>query len=442
MACSSKSYAAAYERENPITLAEASRRARERREKTEAAAAVPAPPGSAKKYDNEMQLGAGGVAYDVPTPAHVVLHAKPDDARYATGADPTGRYAPPPSVVALTGEWFLSVVLVKDISESPANAMAINAKARTTRTFHMSDLKGIQHFVKSFAEMNLAPLAQVALSYLQHASVNAKRPWKPQTFFRRMLNVLGAMGSLPIYSDCPYPIRLSQDSVWSETLDRAKYMAMECAPTGQAATAALDIIIALNKETVPAVRMGLLIMWHAAARVGDALKIRKRAIKLVGDSLSIVIEEGKGVKLRKSKYTAHTKITGHWREELVRHLATLKPDDLVVQPTSQCSMSARASALNRALQRANPLFTTRSVRRGSLQAMAKGINTHEPTGMETLMKIAGHKSRYTPERYLDMGMEDGEARMLGMKAADNLQLEMEQAADLGLDYDEAAAPLH
>lgn len=441
MACAAKRSAEAWEAEANTTLAEAARVARERRHKQEAEASVPAAPGSAKKYDNELQLGAGGVAYDVPTPGNVVQHAPHDDPRYATGVDPTGRFAPPPSAVALTGGWMLMVVLISDIANSPANAMAVNAKAKTTRTFHLSDLKGFQAFVQKFPEVHHCPLAQAAVCYLQHTSVTARRQWKPQTFFRRMLNMVGALGSMPIYSDCPYPIRLSQDPVWSETLDRAKYMAMECAPTGQSATVALDILVALNKEPLSTVRIAILLMWHTAARVGDVLKMRKRAIKLEGDSLSITIEEGKGVKLRNSKYTAHTKITGHWRSELVRHLATLKPDDLVVPPTAQCRLTARASAVNRALQRANPLFTTRSVRRGSLQAMAKGVNTQNPTPMETLQRIAGHKSRYTTERYLDMGMEDGEARKMGMSAADNLLLEgMEQAAGLGLDdADEVSA---
>jgi len=352
----------------------------------------------------------------------------PRDAPYDwTAVGPMSRHMPALNVAALQGSWFTALRLVRDVNHTNGREAARLALALSTRKLHLDALHGLREFILKDASRGQLPLTQVAIDYLQYKARSGRTPWQPQTMQRQLANLYGAMQSLWLYSDSTVGVALDMrlfgsSNEWSQF---AKHISLEAAqnqPTGQTAVTTDTIVAVLDMEDSITVRMALLLMWHTAARIGDALQLRRRSVRLNATTgqLDITFEHGKGVLMRGGKYTVHTVVhNARLCQELLQHLSTLDPNDLVATPTVECPSAARAARCNKALKRVDPALSTRSIRRGALQAMATG---DPPVPLETLMAYAGHKNETTTKRYLDWGLLFGQGQLNENTAAAHLAL--------------------
>jgi integrase len=324
----------------------------------------------------------------------------------------------------MTGEDFAKLKIVNNIEESAASAASIKGQTPGTRRFHISELCGLQTLMRRFPALQQLPLDRVLQCYIRWIAANPKKGgwWLPQTLHRRVLNLLGALAALPLYSNANSGISVKTNAEISATLARLTLLSTESQPVHQRAATAEDIAKAIAMESNIVIQVAIILQWYLGARVGDILSLLLKNIKQDQCHLDVTITDGKGTKIRGTHYSIHTVTSKEHAEILLKHSKTLTANQLIVTPSVTLSAKARVAAINTALKRARPGLTTRTIRRGALQAMAVGTAELPPVPLETLMSFAGHLRPETTKRYLDWGRLFGAAAVEERKAAAALQV--------------------
>ena len=249
-----------------------------------------------------------------------------------------------------------------------------------------------------------APLVEVLIEFLEHRA--RVRQWKHQTKFRQACALHGVFSNLPLYSNFPTPVLLSQSPVWKQAMAKWRQMSQQSQPHHQAAVTVDDLALAVSSTVDTRIKACLVLQWYLAARVGDILNLRFENIK--GDRsslfLQVTIDHGK-VMMKRQPYTVNTYLPlEHYNivADHINSLQDLRPDSRLF-PTHSLSYIQHQQLMRQALRIADPSLNTRAIRRGALQAMAqKGIPP------ETLMTYSGHTNINTLKRYLDWGRHLGQ----------------------------------
>ena len=325
-------------------------------------------------------------------------------------ADPTSRLAGP-SGMALTGADFAKVTLIGKMAESRCSQIAIMGLSPAVRVMHLQALLQFKDFIQQHPATQHLPLPRLVLRFLRHKLLHARKWWQPQTFQRNLLNLLAALAWLPIYSNASHTISLRSDAEVSATLKAVALKAAEAQPTHQAAASWASIQKAIEEEPLSHIKVAILLQWLTASRCGDVLGLTLGDISLNQNLLDVTFSKGKGVLLRKGKYTVHTVVPTESLPLLTSHLAQVKRLQLKPQQkrseteiffsTNAIAENKRVQLMNRALKRADSKLSTRAIRRGALQAMALGTADLPPVPLDTLMSYAGHTRPETTRRYLD-----------------------------------------
>ena len=127
--------------------------------------------------------------------------------------------------------------------------------------------------------------------------------------------------------------------------------------------------------------------------------------------MAVQFREGKGVLLR-DLYTVHTSIPLSLAQELSQYMQTLGPDEYLIPQRPGLNWTARMPRMLAAVRRIDPSLSLRSLRRGSLQAMAMaGVS------VDTLLTYSGHTTQRMLMRYLDWSRQFGRGRNDGQAAA-------------------------
>ena len=257
------------------------------------------------------------------------------------------------------------------------------------------------------------PLATTALHALDLQAQGARSPWLPQTHQRELLNLEGALSTLGKYAvNVDFGIALSASSTWRTAKTAWGHLAIQSQPVHQVAATADDIAQAVELSPDPEIRAFLICLWLMCARKGDVAHLRTGDVSLNAQGrLSFFVQEGKGVRARRGKYTVTSHCPPAWREELQRFLTAPRTSRNLFRP----SLGVTSEVLD-SLRTANPAANCRSVRRGALQAIAMDPEVDEPT----LMRMSGHRSVATLHRYLDWDRINARSHQLAQNAARNL----------------------
>lgn len=145
----------------------------------------------------------------------------------------------------------------------------------------------------------------------------------------------------------------------------------------------------------------LLTWWITAARPNDAMALHSKNTEFRPNGVSYKFLQGKGVTLR-GPYTVHTAAPKRWEHHLAFTGELVPPHkrDFIHKVTMD------------ALHTVNRSIEARSIRRGSLQTLAKTGATDD-----TLMMFSGHTNVQMLHRYLDWGMQAHSRRNLGTQCA-------------------------
>jgi integrase len=293
----------------------------------------------------------------------------------------------PPTVTELKGGFVHLLSLHGDQTQA---WLTQEGKVKEVRKRHANRLKKLQEgMTEALAQL---PLAEALVRI--HQDEMAARSWSWATLHRELANTAGAFTSLPIYSNAPWSITLSQAAAWKEAMAAAEKRRNEAEGRALPAASVDDVRQAMGAD--PAARAVLLLQWLTAGRRGCVLKLQRRDVQLEEDGgLRVQFRRGKGVRFR-GPYTVPTKCPAEWLPLLRQYLETKRPTDALF-PFSGPN-AVLADAVRRALQRVNPFLGSRELRRGSLQTMALA-----GTPPDQLMTFSGHTSQRTLLRYLDWG---------------------------------------
>ena len=317
----------------------------------------------------------------------------------------------PLTVASLQGAHLLQVHLWDGVSQYPKPFEVWANTVPATSSRHLSSLHWLQRTIAVNPALYSAPLATAVLRALDLKSKAARCPWLPQTHFRELTQLDGALGSLGKYTlNTETRLRMSESVTWSAAKTAWERLAIQHQPVHQAAATATDIALAISRASDPQVRMFIMLLWLSCARKGDVAKLRQESVSLLPNGrLRLFIQEGKGVLAKRAKYHVISHVPEPWLPELQSFLAQPRA---ARTPLFRPSLGL-SNEVTVALRLANDNLNCRSVRRGALQTMALSGLVDEPT----LMRMSGHRNVETMRRYLDWDATNEQAHARAQDAA-------------------------
>ena len=325
-----------------------------------------------------------------------------------------GRLSSPPAPAVYKGEFLDNVIINKSVPKELANA-------RHPQTFqnHFRCLKYlVQMYRHSSTGWKEVPLVKIAVRALILRCRH--REWKPQTLFREACSMQGAMAGLAIYTNQKFGVLFKDDPYWKHMMAIWRLASQQNQPQNQTVVTPESILQAVSATdpTDARTKVALILQWYLAARAGDVLKLRKKDVVLERKkdvvNIQVTFRHAKTV-AKRGAYTVKSVIQEDLHETLKFYLDNLPNDeDAMIFPNQKGAPNSRSIAhqemlMRHSLKGIDSALTTRSIRRGALQAMSK-----EGVDEATLMHFSGHKDRNTLLRYLDYGRnfskEEKEAR--------------------------------
>jgi len=304
------------------------------------------------------------------------------------------------------------IMLWKLEDKYPKNAAALHGLSKDTIRAHLRALTLLIQRVKENPKLQELPIATVILHHLALSSLEARKPWQPQSHFRMMTLLMGAFSNMGVYAiNIQHRYHLNQVAEWKAALKAWDLLAKEHQPVHQPAAVIQEILQAIQLQEDQEVRVFIMLLWLLAGRKGDIANLRSQNVKLLQDGrLQVFVQEGKGVRARQGMYHIPSHCPEQWIKELQDFLNSKATSKYLFRP----SLKKSAEVLH-ALRLGNPALSCRAVRRGAAQAMAKDPRVSE----ETIMKITGHKCVKTLHRYLNWDQINEKAHLAAQTAARN-----------------------
>jgi hypothetical protein len=263
----------------------------------------------------------------------------------------------------------------------------------------------LQNSVNRDPRWKQVPLVEILILYMERMA--QIRPWQQATQFREWCNLVGAFASLPLYSpEVGNAVRLCQSPRWKHAMDHMQKISQESQPHHQLAASVDDICLGVANSTDLQSRVGLILQFYTAARVGDVAQLHVPDLQLdpVTRHVKVTIRRGKVI-ARRGPYCVNTYLSSDHYQELEAYLdKRVRELQLFPQAPTLFSYSVTqlASIMRTDLRTASPNsekpLTTRAIRRGALQTMAKN-----GVPVETLLTFSGHTNVNTLKRYLNFG---------------------------------------
>lgn len=219
-----------------------------------------------------------------------------------------------------------------------------------------------------------------------------RRKWMWSTTTTKLASIQGALANLPVYGTIAgsnQPIFLKFSVPYKMALKTAAKRAREQQGKQPKAAQPEHISHVLGNATIPSsTRCAVLIAWLSAARVGDTLQLRKHDVTLTGNQMHITWMKGKTI-ARRGPYSITTIVPDNHRDLLMQQFNST---------TSNLFPHTTGRQIKLALRTADPQLEQRSIRRGSLQALAQAGMSEEK-----LLLFSGHGSVKMLLRYLGYG---------------------------------------
>ena len=263
----------------------------------------------------------------------------------------------------------------------------------------------LQNSVNRDPRWKQVPLVEILILYMERMA--QIRPWQQATQFREWCNLVGAFASLPLYSpEVGNAVRLCQSPRWKHAMDHMQKISQESQPHHQLAASVDDICLGVASSTDLQSRVGLILQFYTAARVGDVAQLHVPDLQLdpVTRHVKVTIRRGKVI-ARRGPYCVNTYLSSDHYQELEAYIdKRVRELQLFPQAPTLFSYSVTqlASIMRTDLRTASPNsekpLTTRAIRRGALQTMAKN-----GVPVETLLTFSGHTNVNTLKRYLNFG---------------------------------------
>jgi integrase len=300
-----------------------------------------------------------------------------------------------PAAALVTGEMFLAL----DLSKPEPNTILGHSPA--TSDAHFKYLTMLRIHLLHSPEWRSVPLTH---SITRLLLILAKhRKWAPQSLTRVAQSFHGAMTNLSLYSTAKVGVSMGQDAYWVQMMKFWRLRSNQNQPHDQAALVGEQALHAMNAAPVTQLetKAAIALMWSTAARFTDIANLRRSHV--VWDRktrhLQLRVQEGK-VMAKVQPYTVTTTVCEEMAQVVEDHLSLFPEPNQHLFPFSAIDRATRLRNINEALHQVGKEFTTRALRRGSLQSMAMA-----GVPLKTIMLYSGHRSEDTCLRYLDWGKQ-------------------------------------
>ena len=191
---------------------------------------------------------------------------------------------------------------------------------------------------------------------------------------------------------------MQMDKVWSNSLKASAQLAKEEKPQRPEAATTAQIRAAVHHELTDLETQATIILcWATAGRPGCVAQLACDDLQLHPQDrrITVTFHRGKTVGTRGGPYSVHSSSIpqAEW-DILCRWIQTRR----ALGAKSRFSSGRKSNGVLPALRRVSAQLEQRSMRRGSLQAMAIAGATNE-----TLREFSGHTNDVTLLRYLNWG---------------------------------------
>uniref|UniRef100_A0A7S1MDI9 Tyr recombinase domain-containing protein n=1 Tax=Neobodo designis TaxID=312471 RepID=A0A7S1MDI9_NEODS len=308
-----------------------------------------------------------------------------------------------------------------------ASAIVRKALSYETRQHHVRHLHKVARQVRWMESNNPDDkrLSQPLLPWLIHwlKGRGRRKKWKWSTQSAEMGSIQAAFRYLPTYVPGAPTWLLKDDVAWQLACRTCRNRA-RAEKTDQALPATVDQVhkackFAIDVLRRPDIAALLGLTWITYGRASALAQAKREDIVLSKDPdgetvAAITMMRGKSNKLGQDPHTV-TNPLGCFAPFVVEYLENItEPDQWIVFAPTRTERKKLLGAMNDALRNANGIqeLETRSLRRGSLQLMAKAGAT-----IEVLLVCSGHSSVRSLKRYLNFGrVMSAEQRKAGKMA--------------------------
>lgn len=294
-----------------------------------------------------------------------------------------GNGATLPPVAALQGS-DLRRLVTAPLAHCPK--LAAKGLVHSTRLEHQRMLRRLATLPVT---LDRAPLTTAIITFLD--AERSTRHWRCSTVLKMLCTAQGALNLLPAYVQSP-ALQLATCPIWRQAMRAAQIAARQELPHQPKPATWTQVCQTLDSEPSLPVFAAILLSWITCARTGCVLQLAAEDVRIADDhTLSIRFRRGKGVRAR-GPYTVHTlEIPPQYLQRLQRWLTQRRQ--------SLFNKACTGEQLKNSLRRTDPQLEQRSLRRGSIQTLARSPGITD----ETLMLFSGHTQVRTLRRYLGWG---------------------------------------
>ena len=317
-----------------------------------------------------------------------------------------GHYTTLPVVAHMSGS-DLNQLLTHPDTDTPT--WAEKALSLQTRAGHRRALVRLMKMAQPLQKK------RVTIAIMEHLhEIRLSKKWTWSTMLKNTTATQSALRLLPLYKKVTHGLALHADVFWGQGITSIQRYAREEKPRTPMAMTTETFRLAMNAERRTEQRLALMLMWFSAGRVGDVLQLRKGDIELHPDgAIALTFSHGKAV-CHRGPYTVHTVPLDNIYLQLLRSRWT---DNTTPAEADTCIFTITPPDMRSTYKAIHPLLEAKSVRRGSLQTMAREGVPHN-----VLMKYSGHLSEKTLLRYLNWGRITGATRAAMAEAGTALLL--------------------
>jgi hypothetical protein len=262
-----------------------------------------------------------------------------------------------------------------------------------TRDSHRRCLRYLARMPPTFQAMQLSVAIAEWLRELKRTS-----PWMESTLLKYMASTMGALAALPLYREGTLPLTLQVCPAWRAALRGCVRKTRLEVPRQPKAATRRAVELALARETSLPVRVAISLAWAFAGRVGDILNLMTDDVRITPEGSVTATYRRHKTFATKGPWTVHSAPLQHSEAAAFRSWLNQRTEQRFLFPMYSAGRTSMGVAVRTALRRADPQLEQRSLRRGSLLAMAtSGV----PEAV--LLEFSGHASTKMLRRYLQWG---------------------------------------
>jgi hypothetical protein len=294
-----------------------------------------------------------------------------------------------------TGTDFLRWRLLdEEQARQRATPLVWAANTTAVRRQHMADLRAFRQYVEALGPAAAAiPLDALLVHHLQLE--RRQKRWQWSTLNRHAAGLVGALVALPMYAASAPSLNPATWVHFRAALQTGKRLATAYGPREPIMSTADDVVKALRVGAPLQVNALIVLCWVTAQRPCDVLQMMTSDLKIFeDDKIRLRFNRGKTVGAQGAHHI-HTTVSDPSMMATIKKYHAAATGVYLFPICSSYQRTALMTAMREALRRVRPDLEARSLRRGTLSAMAAAGASEEQ-----LLQWSRHTTPAALRRYL------------------------------------------